>query len=108
MKNMIMKLDRMTQQIASRQRSEIDGNTQNVVAHHIIGRANQYLRWFPDNWFFCTVQQHDLIHRGILKVDNYITPKRMGKLIDKKIESLRWHPTEQFYEETEERLKKLL
>ena len=32
----------------------------------------------------------------------------MGKLIDKKIESLRWRPTEQFYEETEERLKKLL
>ena len=98
MKDVVRLLDRLVQEYASKQRSEISGQF-GCVAHHIIGRANHYLRFDKENLFICTMQEHDLIHRGILKVESYVSPKRIGRLHDKKIKSLTWKPTEEFYQE---------
>lgn len=97
MKSVIHKLDCLVQEWASHQRSEVSGQF-GCVAHHIIGRANQYLRFDKDNLFICTPQEHDLIHRGIIKVESYISPKRLGRIQDKRIESLRFKPTSEYYE----------
>lgn len=98
MKKEIEKLDRLVQMWASQKKSEISGQT-GCVAHHIKGRANQYLRFDSDNLFICTPQEHDLIHRGIIKVESYVSPKRIGRLQDKFIESMTWKPTDEFYQQ---------
>ena len=97
MKKVIEQLDRMVQNWAIRQKSEISGQY-GCVAHHIVGRANHYLRFDKENLFVCTPQEHDLIHRGILKVETYISPKRLGNLRDKKLKSLTWKPNDEFYQ----------
>lgn len=104
MKNKDWKLDVLIQKWASTQISAISGQRAEC-GHHIIGRSNHYLRWDKENILPCTMQEHDLIHRGILKVDNYVSPKRMGNLISKRADSLRWKPTEEFYEQKEKELK---
>ena len=97
MKNIVVQLDRLVQEWASKQRSEISGQY-GCVGHHIIGRANHCLRYDKENIFCCTMQEHDLIHRGILKVESYVSPKRIGRLHDKRIKSLTWKPTDEFYQ----------
>lgn len=97
MKDIIKDLDKLVQSWASCQKSEISGQF-GCVAHHIVGRANHYLRFDKDNLFICTPQEHDLIHRGIIKVESYVSPKRIGTIRDKKIKSLTWRPTPDYYE----------
>lgn len=97
MKDIIKDLDKLVQSWASRQKSEISGQF-GCVAHHIVGRANHYLRFDKDNLFICTPQEHDLIHRGIIKVESYVSPKRIGTILDKKIKSLTWRPDADYYE----------
>lgn len=104
MNNKVWKLDVLIQQWASKQISPISCQRAEC-GHHIIGRANQYLRWDKENILPCTLKEHDLIHRGILKVENYISPKRMGNLIDKRAKYLTWKPTDEFYEEKLKELK---
>lgn len=99
MKKVIEQLDKLVQTWASRQKSEISGQY-GCVAHHIIGRANHYLRFDKENLFICTNAEHNLIHNGILKVETYISPKRLGNLRDKRIKSLLWKPTPDFYNNT--------
>ena len=98
MKRIVEQLDWLVQYWASKQKSEISGQY-GCVGHHIIGRANHYLRFDKENIFVCTPQEHDLIHRGILKVETYISPKRIGRLQDKRIKSLTWKPTDEFYQQ---------
>lgn len=97
MKRVIEQLDRIIQEWASKQRSEISGQF-GCVAHHIVHRANHYLRFDKDNLMIVTPQEHDLIHRGILKVETYVSPKRLGLLRDKKLKSLTWRPNDDFYQ----------
>ena len=97
MKTIINKLDKLVQTWANRHKSEISGQM-GCVAHHIVGRANHYLRFDKDNLFICTTEEHNLIHAGILKIDAYVSPKRMGILREKRIESLSWKPNDDFYE----------
>ena len=96
MKSVIHKLDCLVQEWASHQRSEVSGQF-GCVAHHIIGRANQYLRFDKDNLFVCTPQEHDAIHRGLLDVKDFISEERAERLRKKKIDSLLFKPSDEFY-----------
>lgn len=104
MNNKIKILDDLLTVIAKNQRSVISGATP-AEPHHIIGRANQLLRWDLNNILWVTRAEHILLHSGVLKIENYVTQKRMGYLRDKKIESLTWKPTIEFYEQTEKKLR---
>lgn len=98
MKNIIKQLDLAIQKYASSQKSEISGQS-GCVGHHIVHRANQFLRWDKENIFCCTQAEHNLIHNGVLKIETYASPKRLGSLRDKKLKSLTWKPTDEFYKE---------
>ena len=107
MKNIVFILDKMVQEKASNYKSEISRKPADCF-HHIIGRANQLLRWDKQNLFACTLEEHDLIHRGILKIDSFVSPKRMGYLINKRVESLTFKPDDEFYEKQKKNIKETL
>lgn len=98
MKAIVDRLDILVQKWASTRRSEVSGRV-GCVAHHIIGRANHYLRYDKDNLFICTPEEHNLIHSGKLDVDSFIPEDRKERLRLKNIESLRWKPDAIFYKE---------
>lgn len=96
------KLDKMFQELSHNKQCAICGKGANAI-HHIVGRANMYLRWDKQNALPVCVLCHRKIHDGQVNVYNYISEERIKYLENNR--NVVFKPDELFYKQKQKELR---
>ena len=96
------KLDKMFQELSHNKLCAICGKVANAI-HHIVGRANTYLRWDKQNSLPVCVPCHIKIHDGQVNVYNFISEDRIKYLENNR--NVVFKPDDIFYKQKEKELR---